>query len=104
MMKTQVNAEKNTQKNPSRVSPSKWAHLTEKTNEQSPDTDIHKLGGPLSSVQDERRRERCHPWAGQTTRSAGPISVPTGLSFSGKLVLIHSKVVHYVSILVDGGK
>ena len=43
-MKTQVNAEKNTQKNPSRVSPSKWAHLTEKTNEQSPDTDIHKLG------------------------------------------------------------
>ena len=48
MMKTQVNAEKNTQKIPSRVSPSKWAHLTEKTDEQSPGTDIHKLGAHLA--------------------------------------------------------
>ena len=33
-----------TQKIPSRVSPTKWAHLTEKTDEQSPGTDIH-VGG-----------------------------------------------------------
>ena len=44
MRKTQVNTEKNTQKIPSRVSPTKWAHLIEKTGVQSPGTDIHKMG------------------------------------------------------------
>ena len=44
MRKTQVNTDKNTQKIPSRVSPTKWAHLTEKTDVQSPGTDIHKMG------------------------------------------------------------
>jgi hypothetical protein len=39
---------KNTQKIPSRVLPSKWAHLIEKTDEQSLGTDIHKLGAHLA--------------------------------------------------------
>ena len=37
-----------TQKIPSSVSFTKWAHLTEKTDEQSPGTDIHKLGAHLA--------------------------------------------------------
>ena len=37
-----------TQKIPSRVSPTKWAHLIEKTDKQSPGTDIHKLGAHLA--------------------------------------------------------
>ena len=47
MRKTQVNAEKNTQKILSCVSPTKWAHLTKKTDVQSPGTDIHKMGPHL---------------------------------------------------------
>ena len=46
-MRTQVNTKKNTQKIPFRISPSKWAHLTEKTDEQSPSTDIHKMEAHL---------------------------------------------------------
>ena len=60
-------------------------------------------GGPPGSVQDERRREKRNPWAGRTIGSAGPMSAPIGLSFGGKLVLIHSKVVLYVPIFVSHG-
>ena len=97
MMKTQVNAEKNTQKIPSRVSPSKWAHLTEKTNEQSPGTDIHKLGGHLA-VSRTKGGAR-----GGARGSAEPFLAPTGLIFGGKLDPIHSKAVHYVSIFIEDG-
>ena len=39
---------KNTQKIPSHGSPTKWAHLTKKTDIQSPGTDIHKMGAHLA--------------------------------------------------------
>ena len=87
MRKTQVNTEKNTQKIMSRVSPTKWAHLIEKTNVQSPGTDIHKMGAhlPVSRTKGGTRDGTRGP---ADCGLAGPMLAPSGLIFGGKIVLI----------------
>ena len=91
-----------TQKIPSRVSPTKWAHLTEKTDVQSPGTDIHKMGAHLP-VSRTKGGARGGTRGLADCGSAGPMSAPSSLIFGGKFDPIHSKAVHYVSIFIDGG-
>ena len=60
-------------------------------------------GGPPGSVQDARRREGRHSWAGRTTGSAGPTLAPNRPSFGGKNDLIYIRRFPYVSIFISGG-
>ena len=46
--KTNTRHNRNTQKTSSCATLTRWAHLTEKADLQSPDTDIHKMGAHLA--------------------------------------------------------
>ena len=62
-----------------------------------------QVRGPPGSVQDARRREGRHSWAGRTTGSAGPTLAPNRPSFGGKNDLIYIRRFPYVSIFISGG-
>ena len=75
------------------VSPTKWAHLTEKTDVQSPATDIHKMGAHLAV---SRTR-------GGTRGSPEPLLAPNGQSFGGKIATAIPTSVPNVPIFVCRG-
>ena len=96
-MKTRRRHNRNIQNIAACVTHPKEAHLTQKTDVQSPGTNIHKLGAhqAVSTTKGGAR--------GGTHGSAGPMSAPLGLNFGRKIVLILLKAVPSVSIFNSGG-
>ena len=74
--------------------------MTEKTDVQSPGTDIHKMGTHLSVTQP---KAVARGWASRTPGSAEPGLPPMQVRLGGRFVLITLKAVLSVSISEDGG-
>ena len=96
-MKTRRRHNRNIQNIAACVTHPKEAHLTQKTDVQSPGTNIHKLGAHQAVYQ---RRSVAN---GAKGGSADPTCQPMRLSFGGKLDPILLKAVDDVSMFRDGG-
>ena len=96
--KTSTRRNINTQKTSSCVTLARWAHLTKKTNVQSPGTDIHKMGPTWQCLGREAApRGQPNHWFGRNIPEAVQVH------FGGKILLILLKAVPSVSISNSGG-